>query len=453
MKKIFLSVALSVLATVAFAQSQRFSAIKVENASKVYIRQDSAWSVRNEGDGFTTGLVVKDDVLMLEGDAKSIFHVTTPSLTKVMVSGIGNVTGENTFTGEMITLDINGSGSVNLNLDVKKVVAEVSGVGKITLAGTAEEARFSVPGSGKVDASELKVKKCNANISGMGKCIIDVTDELNADISGTGSVLYKNMPKVLNQNVSGLGKIKAVDTTAVVSRDTTKFNFDNWEMWIIGKNKSKHKEEKAKPFWAGFDMGINSYLSNDNKFDLPSGLNNYDLRLEKSIYVAFNFWQQNIEIAKSNVWFVTGLGIHWNNYRFDPDVRLNSGTYTTATRDTNTSVRYIKSKLTASYLTAPFMFQVLTSRNPKKAFHLGAGAIVGLRIGSHTKAKYEVGGDTRKDKDHESFNLSPFRYGFRVNIGYGKVNLFADYYASTLFRENRGPVLYPVNAGITLVGF
>lgn len=451
MKNIFLSTALSVLTTIVFAQSQPFSVIKVESASKVYIKQDSAWSLQNEGQGFTTGLNVKDDVLTLEGDPRSTFHVSTPSVKKIIVSGIGNITGENTVTGDMVKIEINGSGSVNLKLDVKKIDAEVSGVGKITLAGFAEEAKFTIPGSGKVDASELKVKRCNAAISGMGKCIIDVTDELNADISGTGSVLYKTMPKVLNQNVSGLGKIKAVDTAAVAIGDTTKLNFENWEMWIIGKK--KHKEEKARPFWAGFDLGINSYLSNDNKLDLPSGLKNYDLRMEKSISVSLNFWQESIEIAKSNIWFVTGLGVTWNNYRFDPDIRLSSGSYTTATKDTNSSVRHIKSKLTASYLTAPFMIQVLTSRNPKKAFHIGAGAILGLRIGTHSKVKYEIDGDTKKDKDDESFNLNPFRYGFRVNIGYGKLNVFADYYASTLFKENRGPVLYPVNAGVTLIGF
>lgn len=79
--------------------------------------------------------------------------------------------------------------------------------------------------------------------------------------------------------------------------------------------------------------------------------------------------------------------------------------------------------------------------------------MLGLRIGSHTKQKIEIDGDIKKLKAHESFNLNPIRYGFRVAVGYGKFNFFVDYYTSTLFKDNKGPVLYPVNAGITIAGF
>ncbi len=99
------------------------------------------------------------------------------------------------------------------------------------------------------------------------------------------------------------------------------------------------------------------------------------------------------------------------------------------------------------------MLEVLTSRVQKHAFHIAAGGMFGLRIGSHTKQKISEDGETKKLKAHEDFNLNPFRYGFRVAIGYGNFNLFADYNASTLFRKNKGPELYPVSAGITLVGF
>ena len=38
---------------------------------------------------------------------------------------------------------------------------------------------------------------------------------------------------------------------------------------------------------------------------------------------------------------------------------------------------------------APLMFEVFTSKTKKNAFHIGAGAMVGVRLGSHTKMKYE----------------------------------------------------------------
>ncbi|MBP6428694.1 MAG: outer membrane beta-barrel protein, partial [Bacteroidia bacterium] len=153
-----------------------------------------------------------------------------------------------------------------------------------------------------------------------------------------------------------------------------------------------------------------------------------------------------------NVWFFTGLGVTWNNYRFDDDIKLSNGNFTNAYHDTTAGVSHQKSKLVASYLTAPIMFEFFTSRKYKNAFHMGVGGTVGLLIGSHTKNKVEIDGETKKLKDFGDFNLNPFRYGFRVAMGYGRLNVFADYYASTLFKDKKGPVLYPVNVGITLVG-
>jgi hypothetical protein len=49
--------------------------------------------------------------------------------------------------------------------------------------------------------------------------------------------------------------------------------------------------------------------------------------------------------------------------------------------------------------------------------------------------------------------LNPYKYGARVQIGYGDFNLFAEYDASTLFKDGKGPELYPVTAGITVLGF
>jgi hypothetical protein len=99
------------------------------------------------------------------------------------------------------------------------------------------------------------------------------------------------------------------------------------------------------------------------------------------------------------------------------------------------------------------MIEALTSRNPKKAFHIGVGGMLGLRLGSHSKIKYELNNEVSKTKEHSDFNLNPFRYGTRVAVGYRKFNVFADVYASSFFKKDRGPQLYPVNFGITLVGF
>ncbi len=333
----------------------------------------------------------------------------------------------------------------------------ISGLGKITLSGIAEEVDISIPGSGKIDAIGLKTIKSNINISGNGKCLIDVTGELNTNISGNGTIMYKTMPKSLSKNISGLGKIKYYneeDPLLFISPDTTKINFGKDQIWFIGKKDSiRTKKHKAKPIWGGFEMGFNSYVDNNGSFTLSPGKENFELRTEKSVSVGLNILQDQIELGRSNIWLLTGLGITWNNYRFASNVVLENGPYTNANVDTTSGIGYQKSKLVAVYLTVPVMMEVFTSRNQKKAFHLGFGGMLGLRLGSHSKQKIEIDNDVSKVKVFDDFNLNPFRYGFRVAIGYRKFNIFADYYASTLFKKNEGPVLYPVNAGITFIGF
>ncbi len=438
---------------------ESFTKINILNDAKIILRQDSVCSVRYTGsdkpsDALTS---IRNDILNIDGNPDNEINISMPLLQQIKIEGRGTITGVSTFNVEDLNLQIDGDGKIILDVTAKKINSQISGLGKIILSGNAEESDFSIPGSGKIDAMGLKTIKCNVNISGVGKCMVDAIDELNTNISGSGTVSYKTMPKKISENITGHGKINKYNEENLsvnTDPDTTRFSFCKKQIWIIGKKDSTHfKKHKVKPIWAGFEMGINSYLDNGGSFTLSPGKENFDLRLEKSISVGLNLIQHEVELGRSNVWLFTGLGITWNNYRFDNNIVLENGSVTRARVDSTPGINFKKSKLVTSYLTAPVMLEVFTSRNQEKAFHLGAGGIFGFRIGSHTKRKMEIDGNNLKIKDHDDFNLNPFRYGFRVAIGYGKFNIYADYYASTLFRNNKGPVLYPVNAGITFVGF
>lgn len=420
----------------------------------IELQQGSIQSVQvsSEKDGADVQTRVNDNTLYVESGAGTKLTITLPKLESVIINGKGTVYSTSPFSGESLNLQIAGNGKFSMQLDVRKVHADIGGVGKIELSGKADEASFNVSGSGKVAAYDLVVKRCLANISGLGKCEVDVREELTSNISGKGSILYKSKPNVLKENISGLGKTAEAGTD--VARDTTHLSFGSVDVMVIGKNTAKEKSvKKTKPLWGGLELGINAYMNSNNNFDLPPGFSGLELRQEKSVSVALNLLQKDFELGKSNIWFYTGLGVSWNNYRFDNNVSLVNSNPIAMMSDTSSSRHYEKSKLVSSYLTAPLMFQAFTSRNPKKAFHISAGALLGLRLGSHTKQKYEEDGKTYKPKTYDDFNLNPFRYGFRVAAGYGKFQVFADYYASTLFRDGKGPSLYPVNAGITLVGF
>jgi hypothetical protein len=441
-------------------KSGTFSKIDISGNGTVIISKDSvcSYSAGENAELKNDDVSIKNNTLVLNSDSRKTVYVKMPVLEEVKIGGYGSVKTTQQVKSNDLRLEIQGDGKMDIDVEAANINASIPGLGKITLHGSAQSAAIGISGSGKVDALDLKTIKSDVNISGLGKVNIDVIDELNTDISGSGTVSYKTKPKKMNENITGIGKVNTSEEAnegLSVAPDTTRLEFGKHQIWLIGKKDSTHaKTKKIKPIWGGLELGNNSYLDNGGSFTLSRGKTNWDLRVEKSISVGLNLIQDQVELGHSNVWLFSGLGITWNNYRFDNNsIVLVNGNTTTAVVDTTRGVSHIKSKLVASYLTAPVMLEVFTSRNKKHAFHLGAGAMLGLRIGSHTKNKIEINGDDSKLKNFDDWNLNPFRYGFRVAIGYGKLNVFADYYASTLFRNNKGPVLYPVNAGITLIGF
>jgi len=70
-------------------------------------------------------------------------------------------------------------------------------------------------------------------------------------------------------------------------------------------------------------------------------------------------------------------------------------------------------------------------------------------VGSHTKVK--MNGD--KSKNHDDFNINPFRYGATARIGYKGLNLFGTYYFSSFYKDNRGPMMNPFTIGIGLINW
>ena len=68
----------------------------------------------------------------------------------------------------------------------------------------------SISGSGKVLAAELETNRCDVRITGSGDVEINVKDELDANITGSGSVSYRGNPKKVNTHSAGSGKVRKI---------------------------------------------------------------------------------------------------------------------------------------------------------------------------------------------------------------------------------------------------
>jgi Putative auto-transporter adhesin, head GIN domain len=263
----FLCLALMLSISGLFAQGREtrtvesFTRVSFRAPGKLLIRQGSTQKVELEGKKD----ILKEIETKVEGDKLTIgkagkwsnwnwgdgdeitVYVTVTTLEGIQVGGSGDVIGETKFTtgdldlavsgsGSMkldvqasgeIDVDVSGSGGLNLRGSCKTIDSDVSGSGainfslaiasnagfsisgsgKIIGSGTANYVKTSVTGSGKILCSDLETNRCDVRISGSGDVEINVKTELDANISGSGTVLYKGNPGKVNSSASGSGKV------------------------------------------------------------------------------------------------------------------------------------------------------------------------------------------------------------------------------------------------------
>ena len=269
MKKLNILILLALLlnATLLTAQHREdrnvgdFTKISFGFPGKLYLKQGSPQKVELEGDRDVLEEVeteVSGGRLRIGkeekwfdwkfNDEKITVYITVPNIDAVSVSGSGDIIGQTKIKTNDMNLNVSGSGSLSLeveasgdveadvsgsgNMDLKghfrsfesdvsgsgRVVLSVniddtadfgiSGSGKILASGFADMVKTRISGSGKVLAADLQTNRCDIRISGSGDVEINVKNELDANISGSGSVSYRGNPKKVNSHASGSGKVR-----------------------------------------------------------------------------------------------------------------------------------------------------------------------------------------------------------------------------------------------------
>lgn len=238
-----------------------FTKISFGFPGKLYLKQGSPQKVELEGDQDILKEVeteVSGSRLRIgkegkwfdwnTGDKKVTVYITVPNIEGVSVSGSGDIIGQSKIKANDLDLNVSGSGSLSLdaeaNGDVEANVSGsgdmelkghfesfesdvsgsgrvvlsaiidgladfgISGSGKIEAEGSADRVKTNISGSGKVLAADLETNRCDVRISGSGDVEISVKNELDANISGSGSVSYRGNPTKINSHASGSGKVR-----------------------------------------------------------------------------------------------------------------------------------------------------------------------------------------------------------------------------------------------------
>lgn len=196
-----------------------FSKILVTCLGKVILTQGSPESVQISGDKdaieqisvSTEGktLVITENYKNLKIEPVTI-KVTAPEFTEIESKGSGSIRSDGELQADSMKLYIEGAGEQDLSIKTKQLSSSITGSGKITLSGSADNHAIYITGAGLVKAYDLNTKTTSVKIDeGSGETDISAQDTLDVEISrGSGEVKYHGDPKVTKNIHEGSGEVR-----------------------------------------------------------------------------------------------------------------------------------------------------------------------------------------------------------------------------------------------------
>lgn len=192
-----------------------FNQLSINGSADVFLTKDTQTTLRIEGQENVLNALkveVSSGELSIGRDncfkeiKKLKVYVSTPNLSGVKIAGVCNVCSSGIFSGAGFYAEIEGSGEMNLNIDVDDFTAIISGQGDIFAVGKATSQTFRISGTGDMNCFELKGTEADINIDGMGQVEVHVSEELEVNISGSADIYYMGTPNI-TRNISGTGNI------------------------------------------------------------------------------------------------------------------------------------------------------------------------------------------------------------------------------------------------------
>ena len=176
-------------------QVASFTSISTNGAFTIEITCQKDLSLEVEGDENVLGFVsteVGNNILRL--DNKQSYSVSEPVRVKISVP---NLEG----------LSVNGAGHIDVKgIKNDKFEIDTNGAPSITVSGTTRMVDIAASGAGKVDTQNLHATRAVVDARGVARIDLDVSDQLDVEISGPSSVTYSGNPAV-NKNIHGPGKL------------------------------------------------------------------------------------------------------------------------------------------------------------------------------------------------------------------------------------------------------
>lgn len=200
-----------------------FTRLVFELDGNVELQQASVVGIRIEADDNILPLIITevvDSVLYIKMKSIGLFQsykpgkpivvsVNVSNLRDLVFAGEGRLTSRGVLQFDDLSISLAGLVHAELELNVQTLTAQIPGTGKYILKGSAKKQKIAVEGTGLFDGRNLIGNTATVVINGTGRVLMNVSEVLNVDITGSGAVSYMGSPKI-TQVIQGLGKVEAL---------------------------------------------------------------------------------------------------------------------------------------------------------------------------------------------------------------------------------------------------
>lgn len=175
-----------------------FSSISFKSVGKVTVQQTGKESLTITADDNILPLLesrVTDNTLYLTIAKDGRMNPTKPIEFVVQVKSLES-------------LNTDGVGSIEAQgIQGKRLAVAMDGVGEVTIAGSSDSLDLSLAGVGSFQGEAFQTKQATVRNSGVGSAVVNVSEQLDANLSGVGSIEYVGSPQV-RRSGRGLGTVK-----------------------------------------------------------------------------------------------------------------------------------------------------------------------------------------------------------------------------------------------------
>jgi len=146
-----------------------FKEIEILGRGNLFITQQDDYSVRITAEDNILELLdprVQGDKLII-GERRLLFtnteniniHVSLPELERVYVAGSGDIKSQNKIKEDNLKIDIDGSGDVDMDVELNELNTRISGSGDCNYWGHSYNHNLVISGGGDINAFNLETKK------------------------------------------------------------------------------------------------------------------------------------------------------------------------------------------------------------------------------------------------------------------------------------------------------